>query len=84
VYPKKTKEILDLIKKYKHDPVYDQVQTNAERSARCVIRGSDKSGELIRMLKTQRVFNSETGLREVFSISSHHHLLIRDQDFGPS
>ncbi|KAG1118293.1 hypothetical protein G6F42_013233 [Rhizopus arrhizus] len=68
----------NLIKKYKHDPVYDQVQTNAERSARCVIRGSDKSGELIRMLKTIWVFNSETGLREVFSISSHH-MLIRDQ-----
>lgn len=77
---KKTKEILDLIKKYRHDLVYDQVQTNAERSARYVIRGSDKSGELIRMLTTLWVFNSETDLREVFSISSHHHMLIRDQD----
>jgi len=80
VSPKKNKEPLDLIKKYEHDLVYDQVQTNADRAAHCVIRDSYKSSELIRMLKNFWVSNSETGLREMFSISSRHHMLLRDQD----
>ncbi|KAF1804678.1 hypothetical protein V8B55DRAFT_1586480 [Mucor lusitanicus] len=47
--PKKTKELIRLIKKYERDLVYDQVQTNADRAAHCVIRDSYKSGELITM-----------------------------------
>ena len=78
--PKKTKEIVELIKKYEHDLVYDQVQTNADRAAHCVIRDSYKSGEFIRILKSLWSSESETGLREMFSISSRHHMLLRDQD----
>jgi len=78
--PKKNKELLDLIKKYEHDLVYDQVQTNADRAVHCVIRDPYKSGELIKILKNLWVSNSETGLREMFSISSRHHMLLRDQD----
>ena len=80
VSQKKTKEIVELIKKYEHDLVYDQVQTNADRAAHCVIRDSYKSGEFIRILKSLRSSESETGLREIFSISSRHHMLLRDQD----
>ncbi|KAG2211324.1 hypothetical protein INT46_009226 [Mucor plumbeus] len=76
--PKKTKEIVELIiKKYEHDLVYDQVQTNADRAAHCVIRDSYKSGEFIRILKSLWSSESETGLREMFSISSRHHMGIQ-------
>ena len=78
--PKKTKEVIDSIKKYEHDLVYDQVQTNVDRAAHCVIRDSYKSGELIRILKNLWISSSDTGLREMFSISSRHHMLLRDQD----
>ncbi|OAD74103.1 hypothetical protein PHYBLDRAFT_63946 [Phycomyces blakesleeanus NRRL 1555(-)] len=50
--PKKTKEVIELIKKYEHNLVYDQVQTNVDRAAHCVIQDSYKSGELIRVLKS--------------------------------
>ncbi|KAL9536707.1 hypothetical protein MBANPS3_012434 [Mucor bainieri] len=56
--PKKTKEVMDLVKKYERDLIYDQVQTNADRAAHCVIRDSYKSGELIRMLKNLWVSNN--------------------------
>ncbi|KAG2206098.1 hypothetical protein INT47_003747, partial [Mucor saturninus] len=78
--PKKTKEIIELIKKYEHDLVYDQVQTNVDRAAHCVIRDSYKSGELIRILKSLWSSSADSGLREMFSISSRHHMLLRDQD----
>ncbi|KAG2190460.1 hypothetical protein INT47_006627, partial [Mucor saturninus] len=78
--PKKTKEIIELIKKYEHDLVYDQVQTNVDRAAHCVIRDSYKSGELIRILKSLWSSSADSGLREMFSISSRHHMLFRDQD----
>ncbi|KAG2189874.1 hypothetical protein INT46_000486 [Mucor plumbeus] len=56
-------------KKYGHDLVYDQVQTNADRAIRCVICDSYKSGVFIRILKNLWVSESETGLPKVLSIS---------------
>lgn len=78
--PNKTKEVVELIKKYEHDLVYDQVQTNEDRAAHCVIRDSYKPGEFIRILKSLWISESATALREMFSISSRHHMLLRDQD----
>jgi len=78
--PKKSKEVVDSIKKYEHDLVYDQVQTSADRAAHCVIRDSYKSGELIRILQSLWVSESDSGLREMFAISARHHMLLRDQD----
>ncbi|KAG2210572.1 hypothetical protein INT47_002514 [Mucor saturninus] len=78
--PKKTKEVIESIKNYEHNLVYDQVQTNVDRAAHCVIRDSYKSGELIRILKNIWISSSDTGLREMFSISSRHHMVPRDQD----
>ncbi|KAI7870889.1 uncharacterized protein EV154DRAFT_570817 [Mucor mucedo] len=78
--PKKTKKIIELIKKYEHDLVYDQVQTNVDRASHCVIRDSCKSGELIRILKSLWISSANSGVREMFSISSRHHMLRRDQD----
>lgn len=76
----KTKELVDLIKEYERNLVYDQVQTRGNRAAHCVIRDSYKPGELIKILKTLWISNGETSLREMFSISSRHHMLLRDQD----
>lgn len=78
--PKKTKVWMDLLKKYEHDLIYDQVQTRADRAAHCVIRDSYKPGELVRILKTLWVSTSNSSLREFFSICSRHHMLLRDQD----
>lgn len=78
--PKKTKELKELIKKYEHDLVYDQIQTKADRGAHCVIRDSYKSGEFIRVLKSLWISDNGSSLREMFSISSRHHMLLRDQD----
>ncbi|OAD65350.1 hypothetical protein PHYBLDRAFT_153601 [Phycomyces blakesleeanus NRRL 1555(-)] len=76
---KKTKEAIELLK-YKHDLVYDKVQTNIDRAAHYVIRDSYKSGKLIRVLKSLWTSDSKSGLCEMFSISSCHHILLRDQD----
>ncbi|CEP11841.1 hypothetical protein [Parasitella parasitica] len=78
--PKQTKMLLDLIKKYGHDLVYDQVNTSGERGAHCVIRDSYKPAELVKILKTLWISKNKNFLREVFSISSRHHMLLRDQD----
>ncbi|OAD79494.1 hypothetical protein PHYBLDRAFT_162558 [Phycomyces blakesleeanus NRRL 1555(-)] len=77
---KKTKEVIELIKKYEHDLVYYQVQTNVDRAAQCVIWDSYKSGKLIRILKSLWTSDSKSGLHEMFSISSRHHMLLRDQN----
>jgi hypothetical protein len=78
--PKTTKELLDLLKEYERNLVYNQVQTNADRAAHCVIRDSYKPGQLIKILKTLWTSTSKTNLREMFSISARHHMLLRDQD----
>ncbi|OAD71040.1 hypothetical protein PHYBLDRAFT_171102 [Phycomyces blakesleeanus NRRL 1555(-)] len=78
--PKKTKEVIELIKKYKYNLVYDQVQTNVDRAAHCVIQDSYKSDKLIRILKILWTSDSKSGLHEMFSISSCHHMLLKDQD----
>ncbi|OAD81261.1 hypothetical protein PHYBLDRAFT_138811 [Phycomyces blakesleeanus NRRL 1555(-)] len=54
--------------KYEHDLVYNQVQTNVDRAAHCVIRDSYKNPD------------SKSGLRKMFSISFHHHMLLRVQN----
>ncbi|OAD76858.1 hypothetical protein PHYBLDRAFT_142364 [Phycomyces blakesleeanus NRRL 1555(-)] len=79
--PKKTKEVIELIKKYEHNLVYDQVQTNVDRAAHFVIRNSYKSGKLIRILKSLWTSDSKSGLHEMFSISFCHHMLLRNQDW---
>ena len=78
--PKKTKQLIDLLKNHVPDLVYDQVNRSANRAAHCVIRDSYKSGEFIRILKALWDSSSRTSLREMFSISSRHHMLLRDQD----
>ncbi|KAI9327253.1 hypothetical protein BD770DRAFT_449903 [Pilaira anomala] len=78
--PKDIKELTELIKKYQHDLIYDEVQTNADRSSHCVIRDSYKSGELIRILKNLWIASKKSSIREMFAISSRHHMLLRDQD----
>ncbi|KAG2216344.1 hypothetical protein INT45_013010 [Circinella minor] len=78
--PKRTKNLIDIIKEYKCSLVYDQVQTNANRAAHCVIQDSYKSGQLIKILKSLWTANSKLGLREMFSISARYHMLPQDQD----
>ena len=78
--PKNIKELLDLIKEYERNLVYDQVQTNIDRAAHCVIRDSYKSGQLIKILKSLWISNNKSGVRDLFSLSSRHHMLLRDQD----
>lgn len=46
--PKKTKELIELLKEYDPDLVYDQVQTNGDRVAHCIIRDPYKAGEYAR------------------------------------
>ena len=78
--PKGTRDLMDTIKEYERSLVYDQVQTNADRAAHYVIRDSYKSGQLIKIVKSRWVSNNKSGLREIFSISARHHMLLRDQD----
>ncbi|OBZ81364.1 hypothetical protein A0J61_10587, partial [Choanephora cucurbitarum] len=78
--PKKTKQLIDLLKNHVRDLIYDQVNRSANRAAHCVIRGSYKSGGFIRILKSLWDSSSRTSLKEMFSISSRHHMLLRDQD----
>ena len=78
--PQKTTVLLHLMKKYEHDLIYDEVQTKADRAAHCVIRDSYKPGELVRISRTLWVSTNLTSLREFFTLSSRHHMLLRDQD----
>ncbi|CEP10646.1 hypothetical protein [Parasitella parasitica] len=53
--PKVTKEVKNIIKQYETNLVYDQVQTNADRAAQCIIRDSYKIGQLGKTLKDGEV-----------------------------
>ncbi|KAG2222130.1 hypothetical protein INT45_007566 [Circinella minor] len=78
--PKRTKNLIDIIKEYECSLVYDQVQTNPDRAAHCVIQDLYKSEQLIKILKSLWTANSKSGLREMFSISARYHMLLQDQD----
>ncbi|CEP14539.1 hypothetical protein [Parasitella parasitica] len=78
--PKDCEELTSLLKQFEHSLVYDQVRTSVDRAARCVIRDSYKPGQLIRMLKTLWLSASRTSPRETFSISTRHHMLLRDHN----
>lgn len=78
--PKGCNEILDLITEYEKNLIYDQRKTTADRAAHCTIRDSYKTGQLIKVLKSQWSSPDKTHLREMFSISARHHMLLRDQD----
>ncbi|KAI9329311.1 hypothetical protein BD770DRAFT_477950 [Pilaira anomala] len=69
--PKDKKELTELIKKYQHYLIYDEVQTNADRSSHCVIRDSYKSGELIRTLKNLWIANALEDEEEFASRATH-------------
>ncbi|CAO3695551.1 unnamed protein product [Rhizopus stolonifer] len=71
-----TKQMMDLIKNYDHDLVYDQVRTGEDRVAHDIVRDSYKPGELVKILKTLWTSNKKTSLREIFSLSSRHHMLL--------
>ncbi|CAO3630202.1 unnamed protein product [Mucor hiemalis] len=78
--PKVCKEVKDVINQYGASLIYDQVQTNVDRAAHCIIRDSYKIGQLINLLFGLWCSTSKFHLRERFSISSRHHMLLRDQD----
>lgn len=78
--PNNVKELNILLKKYQRDLVYDKIHTNVNRAARCVLRGFYNPGEFIKILRTLWISNQRNGLRERFTISVHHHMLLRDQD----
>jgi hypothetical protein len=68
------------IKEYGHHLLYDQVLTNPDRAAHCIIRDSYKPGQLLKMLKSLWLSNHKTSIRELVSISLRHHMLLRDED----
>lgn len=78
--PNNIKGLNILLKKYQRDLVYDKIHINVNRAARCVLRDSYKPGEFIKILKTLWVSNQINSLRERFTISAHHHMLLCDQD----
>ena len=78
--PKVCKEVKNVIKQYETNLVYEQVQTNADRAAHCIIRDSYKIGQFIKILLDLWCSTGKHHLRERFSISARHHMLLRDQD----
>lgn len=75
--PTRNKTIQKLLSDYKKNLQYDQQNLNPNRDAHCVMRDSYKPAQLIKVLKT--VWRSGT-IREQFTISARHHMLLRDQD----
>lgn len=78
--PKVCKELKNVIKQYGANLIYDQVQTNADRAAHCIIRDSYKIGQFIKILLDLWCSTDKFHLRERFSIAARHHMLLRDQD----
>jgi hypothetical protein len=78
--PKSNTELKALIKAYQENLLYDHLQTNRDRAAHCVIRDSYKPGQMIKLLKMLWAEGKKTSLRDMFSISARHHMLLRDQD----
>ncbi|CEP20093.1 hypothetical protein [Parasitella parasitica] len=55
------------IKEYGHRLVYDQVLTNPDRAAHCIIKDSYKPRQLLKILKSLWLSNKRTSLRELLS-----------------
>lgn len=79
-FPKICKEVKNVIKQYDTNLIYEQVQTNVDRAAHRIIRDSHNIGQFIKILLDLWCSNGKHHLRERFSISVRHHMLLRNQD----
>jgi len=83
--PKGDQELKNLMTKYTDGLLYGHLQTNQDRAAHCIIKDSYKPRQLVIMLKSLwcsdvKKDRGRKAIRDMFSISARHHMLLRSED----